>query len=170
MFTTLLRISSFFTLFFVTTKSRFEIKNVTLQINRFTQKFLTIMSAIRTSLLIVLFSLATISALAQKNVYGFAYATSLKDSVVYLSAIQTLPEAQIGKHGFLNYRADYGNQFCKYIQQYYALPYVTTVIYFDTKRSKLEKQYLKAKRRVKYDQQKQTVEIPYSDFRFEQIQ
>lgn len=128
------------------------------------------MSITKKSLLFVLFSLVTLSAFTQKSVYGFAYATSLKDSVVYLSAIQTLPEAQIGKHGFLNYRADYGNQFSKYIQQYFALPYVTTVIYFDTNRSKLEKRYLKAKRRVKYDQQKQTAEIPYSDFRFEQTQ
>lgn len=120
-------------------------------------------------ILLLIVSVISLASYAQKPVYGFAYATSLKDSVVYMSAIQTIPEAQIGKHDFLNFRADYGKQFSAHIQQYYGYPYVTTVVYFDKSRSKLEKRYLRARRVAKYDQQKQIVEVNYSDFKFEPI-
>lgn len=120
-------------------------------------------------ILLLIVSVISLASYAQKPVYGFAYATSLKDSVVYMSAIQTIPDAQIGKHDFLNFRADYGKQFSAHIQQYYGYPYVTTVVYFDKSRSKLEKRYLRARRVAKYDQQKQIVEVNYSDFKFEPI-
>jgi hypothetical protein len=88
---------------------------------------------------------------------------------VYLTAIQQLPEAQIGKHNFLNYRADYAAQFSHYVQQYYDLPQVTTVVIFEKKRSKLEKRFLKIRKRARQEQAKRIVEISYSDFKFEPI-
>ena len=101
------------------------------------------MNYIKTLLAITLLHLLSVTYIyAQKPVYGFAYSTNLKDSVVYLTAIQQLPEAQIGKHNFLNYRADYAAQFSHYVQQYYDLPQVTTVVIFEKKRSKLEKRFL----------------------------
>lgn len=111
-----------------------------------------------------------IATYAQKPVYGYAYCTNLKDSVVYLTAIQQLPEAQIGKHNFLNYRADYGQQFSQYINQFYNIPYVTTILYFDKSRSALERRYLKTRNTAKYQQRKQIVEVSFSEFKFKEIQ
>ena len=127
------------------------------------------MPFIKKILLLVVSSIC-LTSYDQKPVYGFAYATSLKDSVVYMSAVQAIPEAQVGKYDFLNFRADYGKQFSNYIQQNYALPYVTTIVYFDKSRSKLEKRFLKARRVAKYEQRKQIIEVNYSDFKFGPIQ
>ena len=123
-----------------------------------------------------IFSIAILSifsilgSYAQKPIYGFAYCINLKDSVVYLSSPQQLPNAQIGKQKFLNHREDYGEQFSKYIQQLYNLPHVTTVVYFAKNRSALEKKYLKAKRIAKSQLQRNVVEIGYSDFQFAKIE
>lgn len=128
------------------------------------------MNYIKTLLAITLLHLLSVTYIyAQKPVYGFAYSTNLKDSVVYLTAIQQLPEAQIGKHNFLNHRADYAAQFSHYVQQYYDLPQVTTVVIFEKKRSKLEKRFLKIRKRARQEQAKRIVEISYSDFKFEPI-
>lgn len=128
-------------------------------ISKFTMPFIK-------KILLLVVSTICLASYAQKPIYGFAYTTSLKDSVVYLSALQTIPEAQVGKYDFLNFRADYGKQFSTYIQQSYGLPYVTTVVYFDKSRSKLEKRYLRVRRVAKYEQRKQIVEVNYSDFKF----
>lgn len=125
------------------------------------------MHQIKLIITIALLSLiSSVASDAQKNIYGFAYSTNLNDSIVYLTAIQQLPGAQIGKNDFLTYRAEYGEQFGKYIKQYYDLPQVMTIVYFAKKRSKLEKRYLKMRKESMQEQGKRIVEIPYSDFKF----
>ena len=121
--------------------------------------------------LFVLISMLSVGGMqAQKHVYGFAYATSLKDSVVYISTIQQIPDAQIGKDGFLNYRADFGAQFGTYVKQYFDHPNVTSVVVFHKKRKKLEKRYLKMRKLAQQEQGKRIVEINYSDFKFQAIE
>ncbi|MBR4296955.1 MAG: hypothetical protein IKT82_02050 [Bacteroidaceae bacterium] len=128
------------------------------------------MLQIKRFIILALLTFASILGLqAQKAVYGFAYSTCLKDSVVYLSAIQQIPEAQIGKQGFLNYRADFGTQFSRYIQQYYDQPNATTVVFFHKNRKKLEKRFLKVRKTTKQEQGKRIVEVNYSDFKFTPI-
>lgn len=117
-----------------------------------------------TAALLALFS--CITSYAQKPVYGFAYSTNLNDSIVYLTAIQQLPGAQIDKNDFLTHRAEFGEQFGHYIKQYYDLPQVMTVVYFAKSRAKLEKRFLKMRKESKQEQGKRIVEIPYSDFKF----
>lgn len=107
---------------------------------------------------------------AQKRVYAFAYATCLKDSVVYVSTIQQIPDAQIGRDGFLNHRADFGAQFGAYVQQYFDHPSVTSVVVFHKQRKKLEKRYLKMRKLAQQEQGKRIVEINYSDFKFQTIE
>jgi hypothetical protein len=129
------------------------------------------MQQINKLLMLALFSvLSVIGIQAQKNVYGYAYATSLKDSVVYISTIQQIPNAQIGKDGFLNYRSDFGEQFRTYLQQYYDQPNVTAVVMFHKKRKKLEKRYLKMRKIAKQEQGKRVIEINYSDFKFQPVE
>jgi hypothetical protein len=121
-------------------------------------------------LFVLIALLAVVGMQAQKHVYGFAYATSLKDSVVYVSTIQQIPDAQIGRDGFLNYRADFGAQFGAYVQQYFDHPNVTSVVVFHKKRKKLEKRYLKMRKLAQQEQGKRIVEINYSDFKFQTIE
>ena len=128
------------------------------------------MLQIKSLIILAILSIASILGLqAQQKVYGFAYSTCLKDSVVYLSAIQQIPEAQIGKQGFLNYRTDFGTQFSSFLQQYYDQPNVTTVIFFHKNRKKLEKSFLKVRKTVKQEQGKRIIEVNYSDFKFTPI-
>ena len=114
--------------------------------------------------------LAAAGVQAQKRVYAFAYATCLKDSVVYVSTMQQIPDAQIGKDGFLNYRADFGAQFGAYVQQHFDHPNVTSVVVFHKQRKKLEKRYLKMRKLAQQQQGKRIVEINYSDFRFQAVE
>ncbi len=121
--------------------------------------------------LFVLISMLSVGGMqAQKHVYGFAYATSLKDSVVYISTIQQIPDAQIGKDGFLNHRADFGAQFGAYVQQHFDLPNVTSVVVFHKRRKQLEKRYLKMRKLAQQQQGKRVVEINHSDFRFQAVE
>lgn len=111
-----------------------------------------------------------IAVMAQKPIYGFAYSTNLKDSIVYLTAVQQIPEAQLGKNDFLNYRSDYGAQFSHYIQDFYDIPQVMTIMYFDKNRAKVEKRYLKVRKTAQQEQRKRIIEIGYSDFKFSPIE
>lgn len=124
----------------------------------------------KTFLIVLLPLIFCMAVMAQKRIYGFAYSTNLKDSVVYLTAVQQIPEAQLGKHNFLTHRADYGAQFSRYIQEFYDLPQVTTVMYFDKNRAKVEKRFLKVRKTAQQEQRKRIVEIGYSDFKFSPIQ
>jgi hypothetical protein len=121
-------------------------------------------------LFVLIALLSVVGMQAQKHVYGFAYATSLKDSVVYISTIQQIPDAQIGKDGFLNYRADFGAQFGAYVQLYFDHPNVTSVVVFHKQRKKLEKRYLKMRKLAQQEQGKRIVAINYSDFKFQAIE
>ena len=121
-------------------------------------------------LFVLLALLAAAGVRAQQRVYAFAYATCLKDSVVYVSTMQQIPDAQIGKDGFLNHRADFGAQFGAYVQQHFDHPNVTSVVVFHKQRKQLEKRYLKMRKLAQQQQGKRVVEINHSDFRFQAVE
>lgn len=98
-------------------------------------------------------------------VYMFGYATSFNDSVHYITAIQEVNGAEIGKKGFLSNREFYSNLLKYHIERKYDVKHETAVTFFSTKRSKVEKKYLKLRRRL-LNGRANIFEIPAEKFHY----
>lgn len=106
----------------------------------------------------------------QQTVYMFAYGSCLTDSVAYLSAVELVKDASIdSKSNFLNDRLAYSNAFKHYLDAKFGGTHMAA-LFFNVKRDKLEKTFLKIRRNVQKDKQLRLVEIPISDFRLSSVE
>lgn len=102
----------------------------------------------------------------QQSIYMFAYGTSFNDSTIYLSTVEVVKNATLEqKTNFLNNRLSYSNAFKQFLDVKYSGIH-TTAVFFNVKREKLEKMYLKIKRNTQKSRTMRLVEVPASDFRF----
>lgn len=102
----------------------------------------------------------------QQSIYMFAYGTSFNDSTIYLSTVEVVKNATLEqKTNFLNNRLSYSNAFKQFLDVKYSGIH-TTAVFFNVKREKLEKMYLKIKRNTQKGRTMRLVEVPASDFRF----
>lgn len=102
----------------------------------------------------------------QQSIYMFAYGTSFNDSTIYLSTVEVVKNATLEqKTNFLNNRLSYSNAFKQFLDVKYSGIH-TTAVFFDVKREKLEKMYLKIRRNTQKSRAMRLVEVPASDFRF----
>lgn len=102
----------------------------------------------------------------QQSIYMFAYGTSFNDSTIYLSTVEVVKNATLEqKTNFLNNRLSYSNAFKQFLDVKYSGIY-TTAVFFNVKREKLEKMYLKIRRNAQKSRTMRLVEVPASDFRF----
>ena len=102
----------------------------------------------------------------QQSIYMFAYGTSFNDSTIYLSTVEVVKNATLEqKTNFLNNRLSYSNVFKQYLDVKYSGIH-TTAVFFNVKREKLEKMYLKIRRNAQKSRTMRLVEVPASDFRF----
>lgn len=102
----------------------------------------------------------------QQSIYMFAYGTSFNDSTIYLSTVEVVKNATLEqKTNFLNNRLSYSNAFKQFLDVKYSGIH-TTAVFFDVKREKLEKMYLKIRRNTQKSKAMRLVEVPVSDFRF----
>lgn len=102
----------------------------------------------------------------QQSIYMFAYGTSFNDSTIYLSTIEVVKNATLEqKTNFLNNRLSYSNAFKQFLDVKYSGIH-TTAVFFNVKREKLEKMYLKIRRNTQKSRTMRLVEVPASDFRF----
>lgn len=102
----------------------------------------------------------------QQSIYMFAYGTSFNDSTIYLSTVEVVKNATLEqKTNFLNNRLSYSNAFKQFLDVKYSGIH-TTAVFFDVKREKLEKMYLKIRRNAQKSRTIRLVEVPASDFRF----
>lgn len=82
----------------------------------------------------------------QQSIYMFAYGTSFNDSTIYLSTVEVVKNATLEqKTNFLNNRLSYSNAFKQFLDVKYSGIH-TTAVFFNVKREKLEKMYLKIRR------------------------
>lgn len=101
----------------------------------------------------------------QQPIYMFAYGTNFNDSTVYLSAVEVVKGATLeAKTNFLNGRLTYSNAFKQYLDVKYNGVH-TAAVFFNVKRDKLEKIYLKIRRNAQKSKAVRLVEIPVADFR-----
>ena len=102
----------------------------------------------------------------QQSIYMFAYGTSFNDSTIYLSTVEVVKDATLEqKTNFLNNRLSYSNAFKQFLDVKYSGIH-TTAVFFNVKREKLEKMYLKIRRNAQKSRTMRLVEVPASDFRF----
>ena len=102
----------------------------------------------------------------QQSIYMFAYGTSFNDSTIYLSTVEVVKNAKLEqKTNFLNNRLSYSNAFKQFLDVKYSGIH-TTAVFFNVKREKLEKMYLKIRRNTQKSRTMRLVEVPASDFRF----
>lgn len=102
----------------------------------------------------------------QQSIYMFAYGTSFNDSTIYLSTVEVVKNATLEqKTNFLNNRLFYSNAFKQFLDVKYSGIH-TTAVFFNVKREKLEKMYLKIRRNTQKGRTMRLVEVPASDFRF----
>lgn len=102
----------------------------------------------------------------QQSIYMFAYGTSFNDSTIYLSTVEVVKNATLEqKTNFLNNRLSYSNAFRQFLDVKYSGIH-TTAVFFNVKREKLEKMYLKIRRNTQKSKAMRLVEVPVSDFRF----
>lgn len=102
----------------------------------------------------------------QQSIYMFAYGTSFNDSTIYLSTVEVVKNATLEqKTNFLNNRLSYSNVFKQFLDVKYSGIH-TTAVFFNVKREKLEKMYLKIRRNAQKSRTMRLVEVPASDFRF----
>lgn len=80
-------------------------------------------------------------------VYMFGFASSLVDSLAFQTDIQMIDSVYIHKNGLLAGRMQYSSQLQQALQRETGNANITCAIFFDTKKSRLEKRYLKLKRR-----------------------
>ena len=84
------------------------------------------------------------------KIYVFGVSTSFNDSIVYLSSVQDLQGASLQKKtGFLEYRSFYSAEFQHFLES-----------------NKLEKKYLKLRKRLSKGKPDTLKEISASDFQF----
>lgn len=102
----------------------------------------------------------------QQSIYMFAYGTSFNDTTIYLSTVEVVKNATLEqKTNFLNNRLSYSNAFKQFLDVKYSGIH-TTAVFFNVKREKLEKMYLKIRRNTQKSRAMRLVEVPASDFRF----
>lgn len=102
----------------------------------------------------------------QQSIYMFAYGTSFNDSTIYLSTVEVVKNATLEqKTNFLNNRLSYSNSFKQFLDVKYGGIH-TTAVFFNVKREKLEKMYLKIRRNTQKSRTMRLVEVSASDFRF----
>lgn len=129
-------------------------------------------SIIKISLLVVVaiaFASSTLAKGHDKVVYAFGFGTCLGDTVVYVSSVQQLENAQINhKTGFLENRSDYSYEMERKLQTLYNKAFTCTII-FATEKSKAEKQYLKLKKHLLKDKSLRVEYLTSTDFQFSPI-
>lgn len=118
------------------------------------------------SLLVVL-SICTASTMEnkKKGMYIAGVSASFTDSLIYFTDIQFVDSVELGKDKLLPLRGQYSDQLDNYLEQKLGLENRTCFIYFDEKKSKVEKAIKKMK--GKYQKEgKVVIKETGADFKF----
>lgn len=118
------------------------------------------------SLLAVLtFCTASTMENKKKGMYIVGVSASFTDSLIYFTDIQFVDSVELGKDKLLPMRGQYSDQLDNYLEQKLGLENRTCFIYFDEKKSKVEKAIKKMK--GKYQKEgKVVIKETGADFKF----
>jgi len=103
------------------------------------------------------------------NLYMFGFSASFKDSVVYVTDIQNVPQARINeKTKFLLDRDQYSYQLKNFLSETLQQTGRICLIIYDTDKKKAEKKYVKLMK--KYKKGYQVLYLNETQFRFKVIE
>lgn len=131
---------------------------------------------ILTIFLMLMVGVGTASAKKQQvdKMYMFGMAAAFTDTIVHFTNIQMVDSAWVdSKTNFLQNRDIYSNQLRTFLRDKQQAPNRTCIVFYSTKREKLEKKYQKMRRL--YGKDKRGVEhfdvryIMDSDFKFQPV-
>ena len=101
----------------------------------------------------------------KKGMYIAGVSASFTDSLIYFTDIQFVDSVELGKDKLLPMRGQYSDQLDNYLEQKLGLENRTCFIYFDEKKSKVEKAIKKMK--GKYQKEgKVVIKETGADFKF----
>lgn len=126
---------------------------------------------LRTAIAIMSLALPSIMMAAnkQQKLYVYGFVMSFNDSTVYFTDVQELDSAWVdAKTDFLYSRENYSYQLRDYMKGL-GYPEPTCITTFAKKRKKVEKKFLKTKKRYVNDPNYSVQYIPASDFTFHTV-
>ena len=98
----------------------------------------------------------------------FGFSASFKDSVVYVTDIQNVPQARINEKKFLLDRDQYSYQLKNYLEETLQQPGRICLVIYDIDKKKAEKKYVKLMK--KYKKGYQVLYLNETQFRFKVIE
>lgn len=110
----------------------------------------------------------TIKAEKPKTVYMYGMSINFNDSVVYITSVQRLDSVIIDEEGALQNQAGYTMQLKVYLEGTLNKVNQTCAVIYSDKKKKLEKRYLKARKKLVADKDKMLHQISVNDFSFKQ--
>ncbi len=132
-------------------------------------KFVTLSSIVLTACLFMTGTRPAFGKERDNTVYAFGFGTCLGDSIVYLTTIQPIDSAKTNrKTGFLIERNAYSAEMEQNLRRKYG-QHFTCAVFYDTKKDKLEKQYLKLRKQLARDKSVRLEELPPTDFAFSAV-
>ena len=102
------------------------------------------------------------------NLYMFGFSASFKDSVVYVTDIQNVPQARINEKKFLLDRDQYSYQLKNYLEETLQQSGRICLVIYDTDKKKAEKKYVKLMK--KYKKGYEVLYLNETQFRFKVIE
>lgn len=121
--------------------------------------------------LLPLFAFVQTKAKDTEKIYMFAVSESFKDTIVYVTEIQSPENASLQKRTrFLLGRAAYGQQLKEYLTRQMGQSNRMVALFFSKKKGRIEKRYQKICNRFLADKTKHLEKITKEDFLFKGIE
>lgn len=108
--------------------------------------------------------------IAPERVYMYGVSFNFNDSVVYMTDILYLDSMIINKDGSLQNCADYSYQLKMYMEGSLGMVNQTCVVVYSDNRKKLEKRYVKTRKKFQADNSKVLMELGTTSFAFRKEQ
>lgn len=106
----------------------------------------------------------------KEGVYMFGVGAAFGDSIVYFTDVQFVEGKDMVKNSFLEARNQYSYQLENYLENVKNLPNRTCAIFFSEKKSKIEKKFLKLRKKYEGDAANSFRMLDVSEFKFQRFE
>lgn len=131
------------------------------------------MKIIKTLMVVAACAMMSLPGLAKSDekegVYMFGVGAAFGDSIVYFTDVQFVEGKDMVKNSFLEARNQYSYQLENYLENVKNLPNRTCAIFFSEKKSKIEKKFLKLRKKYEGDAANSFRMLDVSEFKFQRF-
>ncbi len=132
------------------------------------------MKIIKTLMVVAACAMMSLPGLAKSDekegVYMFGVGAAFGDSIVYFTDVQFVEGKDMVKNSFLEARNQYSYQLENYLENVKNLPNRTCAIFFSEKKSKIEKKFLKLRKKYEGDAANSFRMLDVSEFKFQRFE